>query len=144
LAVFTVVGGTNGHVVAPALEAARLETRASSNNPTTLAANATTPAGATARSSVASSTPTRSLGIRPSTRPAPIQLAAAPRVVTRQMSRHRRALDLAQQGHRDAVARTLRGAGHPHSASLAAHFEDQQDLIQLIGAEGDRSILSSR
>lgn len=56
--------------------------------------------------------------------------------VARQMRRHRRALDLALEGYPDQVARTLRGAGHPHSATLAAHFEDLSDTdsIQLIVA----------
>ena len=49
-----------------------------------------------------------------------------------------------EQGHRDAVARTLRGAGHPHSAMLAAYFEDSPDTIQLIAADGHESILRAR
>lgn len=70
----------------------------------------------------------------------PIDLASANSVneqVARQMRLERRALDLARQGRPDEVARTLRGAGHPHSAMLASHFEalsDSDSTIQLIVA----------
>lgn len=41
-----------------------------------------------------------------------------------QMGRHSLALQLARQGRTEHVARMLRGAGHPHAASMASHFDD--------------------
>ena len=145
LAVFSVVGGgtfnesgggTIGDAAAPQLDMARVAPEAPL---TAIASSAPNP------------TPVRAPAMSPSVPPAPISLASAtPRVgraadvVVRQMRRQHRALELAQQGHRDAVARTLRGAGHPHSATLAAHFEDTPDSIQLIVAEGREVILRAR
>jgi hypothetical protein len=34
-----------------------------------------------------------------------------------------------REGRRDQVARMLRGAGHPHSASLAHHIETDQNIV---------------
>ena len=145
LAVFSVVGGgtfdevgggTIGDAGAPQLDAARVATEIPHS---AIASRAPNP------------TPARTPAMSPSAASAPISLASAtPRVgragdvVARQMRRQRRALELAQQGHRDAVARTLRGAGHPHSAMLAAYFEDSPDTIQLIAADGHESILRAR
>ena len=36
---------------------------------------------------------------------------------------------LMREGRRDQVARMLRGAGHPHSASLARHIETDQTIV---------------
>ncbi len=46
-----------------------------------------------------------------------------------QMLRRQRAL--LRNGHREEVARITRGAGHPHSAVLANHFDDHVDPFQL-------------
>ena len=113
LAVFTVVGGgtfdetgggTAGDSGAPQLDLARV-------------APETPPAAIVSRAP--SPTPARTPAIRPAGARAPIQLAAATPgvestadVVARQMRRQRRALEFAQRGHRDVVARSLRGAGH--------------------------------
>jgi hypothetical protein len=76
----------------------------------------------------------------PVQRRAPFEVArrdvARPQGHIPQTRRHRRALDLALLGQPDQVARTLRGAGHPHSNTLAAHFEELSDAdsIQLIVA----------
>jgi anti-sigma factor RsiW len=142
LAVFTVVGGgtfdlpgggTTGDAEAPQRDVARVAADAPS---AAIASRAPNPAVA------------RAPAIGPSQAQAPIRLAAATpgggaaADVVRQMRRQRRALELVQRGHRDTVARTLRGAGHPHSATLAAHFEDSPDSIQLI--EGREVLLRAR
>lgn len=41
-----------------------------------------------------------------------------------QKGRHSLALELARRGHTEHVARMLRGAGHPHAASMASHFDE--------------------
>ena len=55
------------------------------------------------------------------------------RAIDREFVRRLRMAQLARRGFGEQVARTLRGAGHPHSAVLAAHFEEpgDEDLIQL-------------
>ncbi len=94
---------------------------------------ATTPVAPTALAPEAPAT--RSLA--PAAPPAPVRMAASPRdgrvgqALGRQMLRRHRAL--LRRGHSDEVARTLRGAGHPHSAALAAYFEDRSEgeVLQL-------------
>jgi anti-sigma factor RsiW len=58
--------------------------------------------------------------------------------IAQRILRHPRALQLAKSGNTAELGRLLRGAGHPHSASLAAHFEDhghgESDAFQLIVA----------
>lgn len=126
-------GGTTGDAEAPQLDVAQGPPEAL---PASIASRAPNP------------TPARAPAISPSEAAAPIRLAAATpgggaaADLVRQMRRQRRALELVQWGHRDTVARTLRGAGHPHSATLAAHFEDSPDSIQLI--EGHQVILRAR
>jgi anti-sigma factor RsiW len=44
--------------------------------------------------------------------------------LTQMRRRNTLALSLARQGQIDEVARILRGAGHPHSAGMAAHLEE--------------------
>jgi hypothetical protein len=66
----------------------------------------------------------------------PLQLAENRRIRGRygnEIRRRSRAFHLAQFGHREEMARTLRGAGHPHSARFADYFEDytDSDRIQL-------------
>lgn len=55
-----------------------------------------------------------------------------------EVRRRSRAFHLAQFGHREEVARTLRGAGHPHSVQFADYFEDRTDSgrIQLTAVAG--------
>lgn len=119
LAVFTVVrSDLTGGETAPPLQTARIETPA----PTTTRA----PATVAPRPAV----------VVPTAAESSEHIARAPRAdgvraVKRQMRRQRRALELAQQGHGDVLARSLRGAGHPHSATLAAHFSEP-DSFQLI------------
>jgi len=52
--------------------------------------------------------------------------------IAEQMRGHTRAVELARRGQSDAIAQMLRGAGHPHSVSLASHFDSGSgfDLIQ--------------
>jgi anti-sigma factor RsiW len=87
---------------------------------------------------VAVSEPPAELAPGPGLRPAsPASWASAgPKVLPAQAERRielvramqRRSLlqQLARGGHTKEVARTLRGAGHPLSSSMASHFEDHE------------------
>ncbi len=72
--------------------------------------------------------------------PAPVRMASnAPSPRTGKALRTqmlRRSGALLRHGHSDELARTLRGAGHPHSATLAGYFEDraEADVFQVTAA----------
>lgn len=79
------------------------------------------------------------VAVAPAATPSTERVAVASREeglrrVVRQMRQHRRALELARQGHGDVVARSLRGAGHPHSATLAAHFSEPDSFGLIVPA----------
>jgi len=120
LAVFTVVrGDVPGGATAPAhdvAQVAQVEQVEMDAPTTTLAAVAPAATGSAEKVGVAS----REDGLRK---------------VVRQMRRHRRALELTRQGHGDVVARSLRGAGHPHSATLASHFSDPDPFGLIVPAQ---------
>lgn len=123
LAVFAVVrGNPTGDVPSSALETASVERPARAPQAATLPQLGPAPMRTPAIAASA-------------TRPTPLPKSggSAGELVASQMQGQRRALELQRQ----SMARTLRGAGHPHSAILAAHFEDRQDQIQLIAAPGD-------